>query len=59
MILSHLTRGAWIEIDKEEVARANLATSHLTRGAWIEMVKSGDKVNYMYCRTSHEVRGLK
>ena len=33
--------------------------SHLTRGAWIEMVSSLEKNSAYYCRTSHEVRGLK
>ena len=34
--VSHLTRGAWIEIfgDKNEFIRS---MSHLTRGAWIEI----------------------
>ena len=38
--MSHLTRGAWIEITKEaaEVEANNL--SHLTRGAWIEIFLS-------------------
>ena len=33
--------------------------SHLTRGAWIEMKENWGAKEYMDCRTSHEVRGLK
>ena len=36
IFLSHLTRGAWIEI--ESTGNRNvLQMSHLTRGAWIEI----------------------
>ena len=56
--MSHLTRGAWIEIEKEakEVAAYK---SHLTRGAWIEIDFSKSSIPPFSCRTSHEVRGLK
>ena len=34
--MSHLTRGAWIEIEKQGVLN-KVYGSHLTRGAWIEI----------------------
>ena len=36
LLLSHLTRGAWIEIKKYLLLK-ELYWSHLTRGAWIEI----------------------
>ncbi len=36
-----------------------LLLSHLTRGAWIEIDIWTKSSNPLYCRTSHEVRGLK
>ena len=39
--LSHLTRGAWIEI-MMTLADTGAKTSHLTRGAWIEMSVKSD-----------------
>ena len=35
--MSHLTRGAWIEIICYYNYRDNRRLSHLTRGAWIEI----------------------
>ena len=57
--LSHLTRGAWIEIAQDkQIAKAYKGrTSHEVRG-----LKSGDLEFDLVnpgCRTSHEVRGLK
>ena len=57
--MSHLTRGAWIEIfeEAENIIMAESRTSHEVRGlksayGWdVDMIKK--------CRTSHEVRGLK
>ncbi len=37
LCLSHLTRGAWIEIAGKVVNVAEGLESHLTRGAWIEI----------------------
>ena len=37
--MSHLTRGAWIEIAGKVVNVAEGLESHLTRGAWIEIVR--------------------
>ena len=34
--MSHLTRGAWIEM-YETWVNVGMALSHLTRGAWIEI----------------------
>ena len=34
---SHLTRGAWIEINTDPEKFFYLLLSHLTRGAWIEI----------------------
>ena len=52
--MSHLTRGAWIEIDISMYTCEHIL-SHLTRGAWIEI--DGDnllsKIRYM----SHLTRG--
>ncbi len=68
--LSHLTRGAWIEI-KELMEKDAENKSHLTRGAWIEIMVDITSLNFdtshltrgawieTACRTSHEVRGLK
>ena len=51
--LSHLTRGAWIEIQVNDcVISGNL--SHLTRGAWIEM---GLQLNHIFALLSHLTRG--
>ena len=54
---SPLTRGAWIEIPREQLGRAS-RMSPLTRGAWIEMRQSRESP---WCcgRPSHEGRGLK
>ena len=57
-ISSHLTRGAWIEIEVIN-NEGNLQMSHLTRGAWIEIDNQSHSLLNTYCRTSHEVRGLK
>ena len=59
MKVSHLTRGAWIEIcgDKRQSDRFGL--SHLTRGAWIEILSTVHACRCLLRRTSHEVRGLK
>ncbi len=55
---SHLSRGAWIEIQKSKT-RGEAMTSHLSRGAWIEIgwPKFLDEIKQG--RTSHGVRGLK
>ena len=58
LIVSHLTRGAWIEI-AWQVLCFHPAPSHLTRGAWIEMSRGTMDCLNVACRTSHEVRGLK
>ena len=51
--LSHLTRGAWIEIQVNDcVISGNL--SHLTRGAWIEIL--GGKLIELLIQ-SHLTRG--
>ena len=39
--LSHLTRGAWIEM-QIQAATILAKMSHLTRGAWIEILSAGD-----------------
>ena len=56
--VSHLTRGAWIEIMLMSFAKS-LAMSHLTRGAWIEILRQPFFFSFPSRRTSHEVRGLK
>ena len=58
LLLSHLTRGAWIEMKSYD---KNLwkYRSHLTRGAWIEIPSVITTLLSAECRTSHEVRGLK
>ena len=35
--MSHLTRGAWIEILQGTLPQNRTKKSHLTRGAWIEI----------------------
>ena len=57
--MSHLTRGAWIEILHRIVLIRLYVWSHLTRGAWIEIARQRDIRSQRYGRTSHEVRGLK
>ena len=57
--MSHLTRGAWIEIIVNFLDFAHASRSHLTRGAWIEIACSALIMRLVACRTSHEVRGLK
>ena len=42
---SHLTRGAWIEIQKIKSAMYKDLKSHLTRGAWIEIEKIGEGIS--------------
>ena len=59
LLLSHLTRGAWIEINCENIKVLGLAVSHLTRGAWIEIKLADNLSDFIGSRTSHEVRGLK
>ena len=51
--LSHLTRGAWIEI-KELMEKDAENKSHLTRGAWIEIMVDITSLNF---DTSHLTRG--
>ena len=36
-LLSHPTRGEWIEISSQRSAAATAAGSHPTRGEWIEI----------------------
>ena len=57
-VLSHLTRGAWIEILPTKLAdvAAVRRTSHEVRGLKSKMIRDD---LYGTCRTSHEVRGLK
>ena len=57
--MSHLTRGAWIEINNGDNLDRSLVVSHLTRGAWIEIAVSPKPPIVLVSRTSHEVRGLK
>ena len=57
--MSHLTRGAWIEISAGVNRTVNVAVSHLTRGAWIEIFPFRVNNRLFHSRTSHEVRGLK
>ena len=38
MKMSHLTRGAWIEIEPYDEMTDKEDKSHLTRGAWIEIL---------------------
>ena len=59
MVLSHLTRGAWIEISNKCYNHHFAIKSHLTRGAWIEILSKFIIDSNNLCRTSHEVRGLK
>ena len=59
MLVSHLTRGAWIEMAASTSSAPNLWRSHLTRGAWIEIFKGNYGETGYKSRTSHEVRGLK
>ena len=56
--LSHLMRGAWIEIT-DKISGKFVIRSHLMRGAWIEMFYNEYPGYTQYCRTSCEVRGLK
>ena len=57
--MSHLTRGAWIEIRFERIHPFPDGKSHLTRGAWIEIHCLWKFHGGLGGRTSHEVRGLK
>ena len=57
-LMSHLTRGAWIEI-LFSCKKACSCASHLTRGAWIEICIMCLSPIKSSRRTSHEVRGLK
>ena len=58
LLLSHLTRGAWIEIYPKR-REYLIMLSHLTRGAWIEIRIGKQLKEKIQGRTSHEVRGLK
>ena len=58
LLLSHLTRGAWIEINRLIFPNGH-SVSHLTRGAWIEIDVDYETYLWLGGRTSHEVRGLK
>ena len=58
LLVSHLTRGAWIEITNQKLTDY-AKTSHLTRGAWIEISRAISPYKMDSGRTSHEVRGLK
>ena len=51
--MSHLVRGAWIEMFQGESVKIRSA-SHLVRGAWIEMFQ-GESVKIR--SASHLVRG--
>ena len=53
--MSHLTRGAWIEIGRLRVLPPFVFVSHLTRGAWIEIKIRLVKSIKPY--TSHLTRG--
>ena len=57
--MSHLTRGAWIEISAGSTLKSDKLQSHLTRGAWIEILQQVAALKDFMRRTSHEVRGLK
>ena len=52
--LSHLARGAWIEMTLRRTALA-LPRSHLARGAWIEMFSGASKL--LGIDQSHLARG--
>ena len=59
LLLSHLTRGAWIEMDINTLDAASFAdcrTSHEVRGL---KFKKFIIIFFYSGRTSHEVRGLK
>ena len=60
-MLSHPTRGAWIEINPERKGSGQAQRSHPTRGAWIEIstCSHGLLVDAKNGRTPHGVRGLK
>ena len=56
--MSHLIRGAWIEIPNALNVEAT-SKSHLIRGAWIEITPSLGIKTHGLSRISYEVRGLK
>ena len=56
--MSHLIRGAWIEINHGKKMK-HLNRSHLIRGAWIEILKPPRLTRTWSRRISYEVRGLK
>ena len=58
-IMSHPTRGAWIEIYPVHRISAASVWSHPTRGAWIEIFVGGGWKHGRPCRTLPGVRGLK
>ena len=58
LLLSHPTRGAWIEIFSSK-HRSRIHKSHPTRGAWIEMTVSTSSAMRCISRTLPGVRGLK
>ena len=53
--MSHLTRGAWIEITGGMKHERSKRKSHLTRGAWIE-IRGNHSINHNY-NMSHLTRG--
>ena len=58
-VLSHPTRGAWIEIWRPWRCTRNTPLSHPTRGAWIEILAGAGAGAVGLGRTPHGVRGLK
>ena len=53
--MSHLTRGAWIEINVDFYIAGFGAESHLTRGAWIEIANTMTLIKFF--EESHLTRG--
>ena len=57
-VVSHRSRGAWIEISNSFI-RSALFPSHRSRGAWIEIVQMASGTSPAIGRIAHAVRGLK
>ena len=58
-LLSHPSRGAWIEIHSALIQDVINCASHPSRGAWIEIGTRNLSTTTTTSRTPHGVRGLK
>ena len=59
LIVSHPSRGAWIEIGYPIINNLWAIKSHPSRGAWIEIHRASESGKPSEGRTPRGVRGLK